>query len=65
MRSLQWETRKVVIKLCLSPEILEMALSTTRQLTVVIIFFDVTRTTFLARAFQHAACAVTRLTIGE
>lgn len=50
VRSLERETGQVVVELRLGPEVLQVTLSATRQLTVVIIVFDVTRETFLTRS---------------
>lgn len=50
VRSLERETGQVVVELRLGPEVLQVTLSATRQLTVVIIIFDVTRETFLTRS---------------
>lgn len=54
-----------MVKLGLSPEILQVTLAASWQLAVVVIIFYVTSRTLLARASKYPSRAVARLAIGQ
>lgn len=63
MRTLQREASRIVIELRLIPEVLQMTIRTHWQLSIVIVFLDMTGAALLAAALERSARAVTGLAI--